>query len=47
MCDQDYFESDALEFERLGKVTRKQFGMLLGAGAAMMLPQVANALPVF
>jgi len=43
MCDQDHFEDDRLEYERLGKVTRKQFGVLLGAGVAMMLPKVANA----
>ena len=42
MCDQDHFE----EYERLGLVTRKQFGMILGAGVAMMLPQVANAVTV-
>jgi carboxymethylenebutenolidase len=46
MCDQDHFEDDALEYERLGKVTRKQFGMLLGAGLAMMLPKVVNAVTV-
>jgi carboxymethylenebutenolidase len=46
MCDQDHFESDRLEYERLGKVTRKQFGILLGAGVAMMLPNVANAMEV-
>ena len=46
MCDQDHFESDRLEYESLGKVTRKQFGMLLGAGVAMMLPPVANAAAV-
>src|SRR3954464_14210402 len=43
MCDQDHFEQDRQEYERLGKVTRKQFGVMLGAGMAMMLPQVANA----
>jgi carboxymethylenebutenolidase len=46
MCDQDHFESDRLEYERLGRVTRKQFGMMLGAGVAMMLPKVANAVAV-
>jgi carboxymethylenebutenolidase len=46
MCDQDHFENDRLEYERLGKVTRKQFGMILGAGMAMMLPKVANAVTV-
>jgi carboxymethylenebutenolidase len=46
MCDQDHFEDDRQEFERLGLVTRKQFGKMLGAGIAMMLPQVANAVTV-
>ncbi len=46
MCDQEYFEKDRQEFERLGLVTRKQFGVLLGAGVAMMLPEVANAATV-
>jgi carboxymethylenebutenolidase len=46
MCDQDHFENDRLEYERLGKVTRKQFGIMLGAGIAMILPQVANAMEV-
>src|SRR5436309_8266038 len=46
MCDQDHFEQDRQEYERLGRVTRKQFGMMLGAGIAMMLPKVANAVTV-
>ena len=47
MCDQDHFEQDREEYERLGLVTRKQFGMMLGAGVAMaMLPKVANAATV-
>jgi carboxymethylenebutenolidase len=46
MCDQDHFEKDRQEYEALGLVTRKQFGMMLGAGVAMMLPQVANAVAV-
>src|SRR5277367_3873811 len=46
MCDQDHFEDDRKEFEALGLVTRKQFGMMLGAGVAMLLPQVANAVAV-
>ena len=25
MCDQDHFEKDRLEYEGLGKVTRRQF----------------------
>src|SRR5271156_6741877 len=46
MCDQDHFEDDRAQYERLGLVTRKQFGIMLGAGMAMMLPQVANAAEV-
>src|SRR5437016_11891943 len=46
MCDQDHFEKDRQEYEDRGLVTRKQFGMMLGAGVAMMLPQVANAVAV-
>ena len=46
MCDQDHFEDDRQEFEALGQVTRRQFGVLVGAGIAMMLPQVANAVAV-
>src|SRR5438067_52420 len=34
MCDQDHFEEDREQFESLGLVTRKQFGMMLGAGVA-------------
>ena len=43
MCDQDHFDEDREQFEARGLVTRKQFGMILGAGVAMMLPKVANA----
>lgn len=46
MCDQDYFEEDRLKYEARGLVTRKQFGVMLGAGMAMMLPSVANAAAV-
>src|SRR3954453_15523630 len=46
MCDQDHFEDDVKDFEARGLVTRKQFGVLLGAGVAMMLPRVANAVTV-
>ena len=46
MCDQDQFEKDRLEYEARGWVTRRQFGALLGAGVAMMLPQVVNAVAV-
>jgi carboxymethylenebutenolidase len=46
MCDQDHFEDDRQEFELLGQVTRRQFGVLVGAGIALMLPQVVNAVAV-
>src|SRR3984893_4158416 len=46
MCDQDHFEKDRQEYEARGLVTRRQFGILLGAGIAMMLPRVTNAVTV-
>jgi carboxymethylenebutenolidase len=46
MCDQDHFEDDRKDYEALGLVTRRQFGVLVGAGISLMLPQVANAVAV-
>jgi carboxymethylenebutenolidase len=46
MCDQDHFEDDRKEFDARGLVTRRQFGVLVGAGISMMLPGVANAVAV-
>ena len=46
MCDQDHFEHDLKEYEARGWVTRRQFGVLVGAGIAMMLPKVVNAVAV-
>src|SRR2546422_1317553 len=47
MCDQDHFEKDRQNYEALGLViTRRQFGVIVGAGMAMMLPQVAHAVSV-
>lgn len=46
MCDQDHFEQDRLQYEALGLVTRRQFGVLVGAGISIMLPQVVNAVAV-
>lgn len=46
MCDVNHFDDDRREYEARGLVTRKQFGVMLGAGVAMMLPQVANAVTV-
>jgi len=46
MCDQDHFDDDRKDYEALGLVTRRQFGVLLGAGVAMMLPPVLGAVAV-
>jgi carboxymethylenebutenolidase len=46
MCDQDHFDDDKADFEARGLVTRRQFGVLLGAGVTMMLPKVVNAVAV-
>lgn len=46
MCDQDHFDKDRQDYEKLGLVTRKQFGIMLGAGMALMLPKVADAVTV-
>jgi len=46
MCDQDEFEKVRQEYEARGLVTRRQFGVLLGAGVGMLLPEVANAVAV-
>jgi carboxymethylenebutenolidase len=46
MCDQDHFEDDRESFAARGMVTRRQFGVLLGAGMVMMLPKVTNAVAV-
>ena len=46
MCDQDQFERDRLDYEARGLVTRRQFGVLLGAGIALVLPKVMNAVAV-
>jgi len=46
MCDRDHSQEELLEAQARGLVTRKQFGIMLGAGVAMMLPKVANAAAV-
>ena len=46
MCDQDHFDDDRKEYEFRGLVTRRQFGVLLGAGVAMLLPKVLDAVAV-
>ena len=43
MCDKDHFAESVAEYEARGLVTRRQFGALLAAGVAMVLPGVANA----
>lgn len=45
MCDQDHLEQ-ARDFDARGWVTRRQFGVVVGAGIALMLPKVANAAAV-
>src|SRR5947207_3720464 len=46
MCDQDHFEEDRHDWEARGLVTRRQFGVLVAAGVAMLLPKVADAAAV-
>jgi len=46
MCDQDHSEKELLELEAKGQITRRQFGVMLGAGVAMMLPPVQNPVKV-
>ena len=46
MCDQDHFDDDQKDYEALGLVTRRQFGVLVGAGISLVLPQVVNAVAV-
>jgi len=46
MCDQDHFDDYKKLYESRGQVTRRQFGVLLGAGMAMALPRVMNAVAV-
>ena len=46
MCDRDHSAEDQERYEALGLITRKQFGAMLAAGVAMLLPKVANAAAV-
>lgn len=46
MCDQDHFEDDKQKYDALGQVTRRQFGVLVAAGTALLLPKVVNAVAV-
>lgn len=43
MCDKDHFADSVAEYEARGLVTRRQLGVLLAAGATMILPELANA----
>ena len=36
MCDKDHFAESVAEYEARGLVTRRQFGVLLAAGVAMV-----------
>ena len=46
MCDRDHSAEDQEKYEASGLITRKQFGVMLAAGIAMLLPGVANAVTV-
>ena len=46
MCDRDHSAEDQERYEARGLITRKQFGVMLAAGVAMLLPGVANAVTV-
>jgi carboxymethylenebutenolidase len=46
MCDQDHFDDDRQQFDALGQVTRRQFGVIVAAGISLVLPAVANAVAV-
>ena len=43
MCDKDHFAESVKEYEARGLITRRQFGVLVAAGVAMMLPEAADA----
>src|ERR1051325_11040190 len=42
MCDQDHFDEDLTKYQ----VTRREFGVALGVGAAFLLPKVLDAVAV-
>ncbi len=46
MCDDNHFDEDLKAYTTRGSVTRRQFGVLVGAGVALMLPRVVNAVTV-
>ena len=43
MCDKDHFAESVAEYEARGLITRRQFGVFVAAGVAMMLPESADA----
>ena len=47
MCDQDHYEQDLHDYVERGAVTRREFSAIsFGAGMALLLPSVANAVAV-
>ena len=43
MCDKDHFAESVKEYEARGLITRRQFGVMVAAGVALVLPESANA----
>jgi carboxymethylenebutenolidase len=43
MCDKDHFAESVKEYGERGLITRRQFGVFVAAGVAMMLPESATA----
>jgi len=43
MCDKDHFAESVKEYEARGLITRRQFGVMVAAGVALVLPEIANA----
>jgi|SRR5687767_10241004 len=43
MCDKDHFAESVKEYGERGLITRRQFGVFVAAGVAMMLPVSADA----
>ena len=46
MCERDHSEEEQREWDARGLITRRQFGVFVAAGVAMLLPRVANAVTV-
>jgi carboxymethylenebutenolidase len=43
MCEIDHFAESVAEYEARGLITRRQFGVVVAAGVAMALPELADA----